>query len=73
VVNTAFEVRRLEYDVGIGYGDDIERAKALILEALRAETERGGVALRAGSECRTSSPTCRLLRSGGLFDAWING
>ncbi len=35
VVNTAFEVRRLEYDVGIGYGDDIERAKALILEALR--------------------------------------
>ncbi|KYF92933.1 mechanosensitive ion channel protein MscS [Sorangium cellulosum] len=35
VVNTAFEVRRMEYDVGIGYGDDIERAKALILEALR--------------------------------------
>ncbi|WP_437621781.1 mechanosensitive ion channel family protein [Sorangium sp. So ce1151] len=35
MVNTAFEVRRLEYDVGIGYGDDIERAKALILEALR--------------------------------------
>jgi small-conductance mechanosensitive channel len=33
-VNTAFERRRLEYDVGIGYGDDIDRAKALILEAM---------------------------------------
>lgn len=35
-VNTAFEQRRLEYDVGIGYGDDIERAKQLILEAVRS-------------------------------------
>jgi small-conductance mechanosensitive channel len=34
-VNTAFPTRRLEYDVGIGYGDDIARAKALILEVLR--------------------------------------
>jgi small-conductance mechanosensitive channel len=34
MVNTAFENRRLEYDVGIGYGDDIDRAKELILEAL---------------------------------------
>ncbi|WP_017720517.1 mechanosensitive ion channel family protein [Kamptonema formosum] len=34
IVNTAFEKRRLEYDVGIGYGDDIERAKQLILEAM---------------------------------------
>ena len=33
-VNTAFEHRRLEYDVGIGYGDDIDRAKHLILEAI---------------------------------------
>ncbi|HEY9614577.1 mechanosensitive ion channel family protein [Allocoleopsis sp.] len=33
-VNTAFENRRLEYDVGIGYGDDIDRAKELILEAI---------------------------------------
>jgi Mechanosensitive ion channel, beta-domain len=32
--NTAFDARRLEYDVGIGYGDDIDRAKALILEAI---------------------------------------
>ena len=37
-VNTAFENRRLEYDVGIGYGDDIDRAKQLILEAIH-ETE----------------------------------
>ncbi|MBE9160460.1 mechanosensitive ion channel family protein [Nodosilinea sp. LEGE 06152] len=34
LVNTAFENRRLEYDVGIGYGDDIETAKDLILEAV---------------------------------------
>lgn len=33
-VNTAFEKRRLEYDVGIGYGDDISEAKRLILEAI---------------------------------------
>lgn len=33
-VNTAFERRRLEYDVGIGYGDDISKAKHLILEVL---------------------------------------
>ncbi len=36
MVNTAFENRRLEYDVGIGYGDDIDLAKQLILEALRS-------------------------------------
>ncbi|MEP1080300.1 mechanosensitive ion channel family protein [Leptolyngbya sp. PL-A3] len=33
-VNTAFENRRLEYDIGIGYGDDIDTAKRLILEAI---------------------------------------
>lgn len=33
-VNTAFEKRRLEYDVGIGYGDDVDEAKRLILEAI---------------------------------------
>ncbi|NJR40207.1 MAG: mechanosensitive ion channel family protein [Leptolyngbyaceae cyanobacterium CSU_1_4] len=33
-VNTAFEHRRLEYDIGIGYGDDIDEAKRLILEAM---------------------------------------
>jgi small-conductance mechanosensitive channel len=34
-VNTAFDKRRLEYDVGIGYGDDIEQAKTLILQAVK--------------------------------------
>lgn len=34
-VNTAYEHRRLEYDVGIGYGDDVEQAKELMLEAVR--------------------------------------
>ncbi|MBD2744945.1 mechanosensitive ion channel, partial [Coleofasciculus sp. FACHB-1120] len=34
MVNTAFENRRLEYDVGIGYGDNIDQAKELILEAI---------------------------------------
>lgn len=34
-VNTAFDKRRLQYDVGIGYGDDIGQARQLILEAMR--------------------------------------
>lgn len=38
VVNTAFDERRIEYDIGIGYGDQLEKAKELILEAMR-ETE----------------------------------
>lgn len=38
-VNTAFEHRRLQYDVGIGYGDDIEQAKDLILQALASLNE----------------------------------
>lgn len=38
IVNTAFDNRRLEYDVGIGYGDNIEQARRLILEAMD-ETE----------------------------------
>lgn len=35
IVNTAFEMRRSEYDVGIGYGDDIARARELMLQAMR--------------------------------------
>jgi small conductance mechanosensitive channel len=35
-VNTAFESRRLEYDIGIGYGDDIDRAKHLMLQAIHS-------------------------------------
>ena len=33
-VNTAFENRRLQYDIGIGYSDNIDEAKRLILEAI---------------------------------------
>jgi len=35
-VNTAYDKRRLQYDVGIGYGDDIATARRLIVEALRS-------------------------------------
>ncbi|MBW4457760.1 MAG: mechanosensitive ion channel family protein [Nostoc indistinguendum CM1-VF10] len=38
-VNTAFDNRRLEYDVGIGYGDDIDRAKQLMLDAMLSVNE----------------------------------
>ncbi len=34
MVNTTWENRRVQYDVGIGYGDDIDRAKQLIKEAI---------------------------------------
>lgn len=33
-VNTAHPIRRLEYDVSIGYGDDIARAKEIMLSVL---------------------------------------
>jgi small conductance mechanosensitive channel len=35
VVRTAHEKRRSEYDVGIGYGDDLDRACEVVLAALR--------------------------------------
>ena len=38
-VNTAFEKRRMQYDVGIGYGDDIDRAKQLMMEAMHSVDE----------------------------------
>ncbi len=34
MVNTAFPKRRIKYEVGIGYGDDIAAARRLLLEAL---------------------------------------
>ena len=34
-VNTAYDMRRLQYDVGIGYGDDIAQAKKIMLGVLR--------------------------------------
>jgi small conductance mechanosensitive channel len=36
VVLTAFESVRTEYDVGIGYGDDVAKAKSILLEILRS-------------------------------------
>ena len=33
-VNTANEKRRLQYDVGIGYGDDIAKAKNILLQVM---------------------------------------
>jgi small-conductance mechanosensitive channel len=38
-VNTAFEQRRIEYDIGVGYGDDIAEAKKLILLAVKEVDE----------------------------------
>lgn len=35
VVNTAFENRRSQYDVGIGYGDDLREAARVMLEAMK--------------------------------------
>lgn len=34
MVNTAYDRRRLQYDIGIGYGDDIAKAKKIILNTL---------------------------------------
>lgn len=36
VVNTAFENQRTQYDIGIGYGDDLREAKRVILNAMRS-------------------------------------
>jgi len=34
-VNTAYDKRRLQYDIGIGYGDDIAHAKRILLDTVR--------------------------------------
>lgn len=36
IVETAFKTRRMQYDFGIGYENDIDRAKGIILEVLKA-------------------------------------
>ncbi len=36
LINTAFAKRRSQYDVGIGYGDSVDEAKAAILTALKS-------------------------------------
>lgn len=38
-VNTAHDKRRLQYDIGIGYGDDIARAKRILLDTVREVPE----------------------------------
>ena len=38
-VNTAFDKRRLQYDIGVGYGDDLVEAKKIILDVLRNNTD----------------------------------
>lgn len=48
-VNTARDTRRSQYDVGIGYGDDIEKARSVILDAL------------AGVEGIESTPKAEVL------------
>jgi small-conductance mechanosensitive channel len=35
-VNTAYAQRRIDYDVGIGYGDDLANARNVLLEAVRS-------------------------------------
>ncbi len=39
MVNTAYDRRRLQYDIGIGYGDDIAKAKKVIMEVLNEHAE----------------------------------
>ena len=39
MVNTAYDRRRLQYDIGIGYGDDIAQAKQIILDVLGSRDE----------------------------------
>lgn len=77
VVNTAFAHRRLEYDVGIGYGDDIERARSIMLQAAQRtdgvladpapDVLVGLCALVSHAPCalvdRTTRPCRRLGRS----------
>ncbi len=33
-VNTAYDMRRVEYDLGVGYGDDLPLAKSILLDIL---------------------------------------
>jgi small conductance mechanosensitive channel len=35
-VNTAHEIRRLEYDFGLGFGDDIAQAKVILLKVVQS-------------------------------------
>jgi small-conductance mechanosensitive channel len=50
LVNTAFAKRRSDYDIGIGYGDDVDEACRLILEAIETVPE----------VCREPAPSVRI-------------
>ncbi len=39
IVNTAYPSRRMQYDIGIGYGDDIAKAKEIIMNVMRNAPE----------------------------------
>jgi len=58
-VNTAFETRRLQYDIGIGYGDDIDTARQLILDCLH----------QAPSALNDPAPECVVI---ALDDSTVN-
>ena len=60
IVNTAYEMRRLQYDIGIGYGDDIETARQLILDCLR----------QAPTAIDNPAPECIVIDA--LADSTVN-
>ena len=61
-VNTAHPVRRLEHDVGIGYGDDIALAKQVMLDTLARLPEA------RLSWCVVTAPR---LDSNGASGPWV--
>ena len=58
-VNTAYETRRLQYDIGIGYGDDIDTARKLILDCIR----------QAPTALDNPAPECIVI---ALADSTVN-
>lgn len=53
-VNTAFDTRRVEYDIGIGFGDEIEHAREIVIQTLRAQPE----------VLATPAPDCLVIELG---------
>ena len=74
VVNTAYDKRRSDYDVGIGYADDWDRARAVILEAVSVVE---GVADEPAAEAVPAPPWLAPRRTwsdvvADTIDAWTN-
>ena len=67
-VNTAFEQRRLQYDIGIGYGDDIAAAPARdpACAARRARHPAGARAGSAGRRTSTTAPSTSARAGGSI-------